>query len=124
MKKYILVCFTVCLTISINSCSKSSPASNNTGTGGTGGSSCNLSVSFSTNIKRILDANCTACHAPGSGNASALGKWNYDGTYSSAFSNRSNISLQVVNGTMPQTGGLPTSVRDSVKCWVDKGAIN
>ncbi|MEI7471527.1 MAG: hypothetical protein ACOYLO_14080 [Ferruginibacter sp.] len=124
MKKYILASLALFLTVSIISCSKSSPSGNNGGTGGGGTITCGLSVSFSTNIKRILDANCTSCHAPANANALALAKWSYDGSYSSAFNNRSNISLQVVNGSMPQTGGLPSIVRDSIKCWVDKGAAN
>jgi len=68
--------------------------------------------------------NCNSCHAPGSGNPSALAKWTYDGTYASAFSNRISINGQVSAGLMPQTGGLPQLVRDSISCWVNKGAPN
>ena len=99
------------------SCSKSS---NNT----PAPTSCTLSVSFSTNIKKILDINCTSCHAPGSGNSLALAKWVYDGTYASAFGNRTNINTQVSSGLMPQTGPLPQLVRDSIACWVNKGGPN
>jgi len=102
----------------INSCSKSSDTTPVTPT------TCSLSVSFSSNIKRILDVNCNSCHAPGSGNPSALAKWTYDGTYASAFSNRISINGQVSAGLMPQTGGLPQLVRDSISCWVNKGAPN
>lgn len=101
----------------LNGCSKS----NNTASTPT---SCTLSVSFSTNIKKILDVNCNACHAPGSGNGLALLKWTYDGTYGNAFGNRSNINDQVSAGLMPQSGPLPQQVRDSIACWVTKGAPN
>ena len=85
---------------------------------------CNLSVSFSANIKKILDVNCNTCHAPGSGNLPALAKWTYDGLYASAFANRVNINTQVSAGFMPQTAPLPQIVRDSISCWVSKGAPN
>jgi hypothetical protein len=101
----------------VNACSKSSNAA-----GGPG--SCSLNVSFSGNIKKILDTNCTLCHAPGSGNVAALFKWTYDGTYSSAQANSSNITAQVSAGIMPQTGPLPQAVRDSIACWVSKGTPN
>ncbi|MBL0054957.1 MAG: hypothetical protein IPP31_01980 [Chitinophagaceae bacterium] len=105
-------------TIVLDSCSKSNDTTPVTP------SSCSLNVSFTGNIKRILDVNCNSCHAPGSGNASALSKWTYDGTYSSAFNRKSDINAQVSAGLMPQTGGLPQLVKDSVSCWVTKGAPN
>ena len=71
-----------------------------------------------------MDVNCNACHAPGSGNAPALAKWTYDGTFTTAFSNKDNINTQVSSGFMPQTAPLPQLVRDSIACWVTKGAPN
>ncbi len=121
MKKIYLVpaaMFTVILFI--NGCSKSSSTSG----GGGGTTPCTLSVSFTANIKKILDVNCNICHAPGSGNAMALAKWSYDGTYLSAFNNRTSITGQVSAGIMPQSGPLPQIVRDSIACWVNKGAPN
>ena len=102
----------------INGCSKSGDSTPVTPT------SCTLSVSFTSNIKRILDVNCNVCHAPGSMNMLALAKWTYDGSYSSAFNKRSDIKGQVSAGLMPQGSPLPQVVRDSVSCWVDKGAPN
>ena len=101
----------------MNSCSKSSntPAAP---------ASCSLNVTFNANIKKILDLNCTSCHAPGSGNTPALAKWTYNGTYASAFGNKDNINGQVSAGIMPQSGPLPQIVRDSISCWVSKGAPN
>ena len=102
----------------LNSCSKSGDSMPVTPT------SCSLSVSFTSNIKRILDVNCNSCHAPVNLNFLALAKWTYDGSYSSAFNKRSDIKGQVSAGLMPQSGPLPQVVRDSVSCWVDKGAPN
>lgn len=119
MKRHVFTSIMIMFSlILINSCSKSSDTTPVTPT------TCTLSVSFSSNIKRILDVNCNSCHAPGSGNAAALAKWTYDGTYSSAFNNRININGQVSAGLMPQSGGLPQPVRDSIACWVNKGAPN
>ena len=117
-KAIIILAASVFSVSSFNSCSKGEETSPVTPTG------CTLSVTFTSNIKRILDVNCNSCHAPGSGNAPALAKWTYDGTYSSAFNNRININGQISAGLMPQTGGLPQAVRDSVTCWVNKGAPN
>jgi len=117
MKKLFILLFVFSVaTALMNSCSKSS--SNTMAT------TCTLSVSFSTNIKKILDINCNSCHAPGSGNALALAKWTYDGTFASAFGNKDNINSQVSSGFMPQSAPLPQLVRDSIACWVIKGAPN
>ncbi len=102
------------------SCSKSS----NNDNGGGGASACSLSVSFSTNIKRILDASCAPCHGPSSGNSSALARWTYDGTFSSAQSRAGSIASLVASGSMPKGSPLPQAVRDSISCWNGKGAPN
>ena len=117
-KAIIFLIATVFCIATFNSCSKGGDTTPVTP------ATCTLSVSFTTNIKRILDVNCNACHAPGSGNPSALAKWTYDGSYSSAFNNKININGQVSAGLMPQTGALPQLVRDSISCWVTKGAPN
>lgn len=118
MKKTFIIPIIFSITFFLmNGCSKSSDTTATP-------ASCSLSVSFSTNIKKILDINCTSCHAPGSGNGLALAKWTYDGAYASAFGNRTNINAQVSAGIMPQTGPLPQLVRDSIACWVTKGAPN
>ena len=101
----------------MNSCSKSSDTT-------AAPASCSLSVSFSSNIKKILDINCVTCHAPGTGNVLAIARWSYDGTYASAAGNSANINIQVSAGYMPQSGPLPQLVRDSIACWVTKGAPN
>lgn len=117
MKKlFILTSILLIAAVLVNSCSKGS-ATNTPAT-------CTLSVSFSTNIKKILDVNCNSCHAPGSGNTLALARWTYDGTYSNVLSNRDNINAQISAGLMPQSAPLPQLVRDSVGCWVIKGSPN
>ncbi len=116
-KLLILLSMFLTAAVLMNSCSKSSVSTNTPTT-------CTLSVSFTTNIKKILDVNCNSCHAPGSGNMLALAKWTYDGTYASAFGNKDNINGQVSAGLMPQSGPLPQVVRDSIGCWVIKGAPN
>ena len=115
-KSFILVSVFSVAAALMNSCSKSDSTPTPT--------TCTLSVTFNTNIKKILDVNCNSCHAPGSGNGPALAKWTYDGTFTSAFSNKDNISSQVSAGIMPQSGPLPQLVRDSVVCWAIKGGPN
>jgi hypothetical protein len=117
MKKiFILASVFLIAAVLMNGCSKNSTTNTPI--------TCTLSVSFSTNIKKILDLNCNSCHAPGSGNALALARWTYDGTYANALGNKDNINAQVSVGLMPQTGPLPQVVRDSIGCWVVKGAPN
>ena len=111
------ITFIVATVLVTAACSKSS-------NGGSGTTNCNLNVSFSGNVKLILDNNCSGCHNPITGtDPNARSKWGYDGTYSSAFGKRTQIGSLVGSGAMPP-GGIPTAVRDSITCWVNKGAPN
>ncbi len=105
------------LIISINSCSKKRVDVATTFV-------CNTSITFSNNIKRILDANCNVCHGVASGYPLATSKWTYDGSYSNAYNRRIDINSLIAAGIMPQFNPLPTAVKDSVACWVSNGAPN
>ncbi|MEP6674244.1 MAG: hypothetical protein ABJA78_03790 [Ferruginibacter sp.] len=116
MKRISVIPILFLCVILINSCSKSNTAPQTF--------VCNGSLTFSENIKRILDVNCNACHAPNSGYSQALSKWTYDGSYQSVFGRRNDINGLVAAGIMPQSGALSQAVRDSIACWVNNGAGN
>ena len=81
----------------------------------------NTGVSYETQIKPILQANCikSTCHD----GSSALPNWS---NLSTVQANAQNIKLRTGNGSMPAdqvaTGGLPQNLRDLIACWVDDGA--
>lgn len=83
----------------------------------------NTGVSYQTQIKPILEANCikSTCHD----GSSALPNWSNLSTVQAAAQA---IKLRTGNGSMPadqvSTGGLPQNLRDLIACWVDDGAKN
>ena len=85
------------------------------------GPDCNLSnadLSYTKNIKGIIDQHCISCHAAGSGVSGAVGDYRtYEGmkTY---LSNGKILDVVVVDKTMPQGGGMSQSQRDSINCWI------
>lgn len=81
----------------------------------------NTGVSYETQIKPILQANCikSTCHD----GSSSLPNWS---NLSTVQANAQAIKLRTGNGSMPadqvSTGGLPQNLRDLIACWVDDGA--
>lgn len=79
-----------------------------------------INSSYTSSIKPIIDANCTAsgCHGAKSPNGDYT---TYEG-----------LLIRVNNGTlskrvlytkdMPQNGSLSLDDRDKIKCWLDSGA--
>jgi len=84
----------------------------------------NTGVSFNTQIKPILEANCikSGCH---NGDNGADRNWS---VLANVQAKAQGIKTRTGNGTMPAdqvgTGGLPQSQRDLIACWVDDGALN
>jgi uncharacterized membrane protein len=76
-----------------------------------------VSITFSMNVKPIIDNNCVSCHSAG-GNFPNLN------SFSGISANAANVKFQVTNGLMPQ--GTPLSNEDiqAIVCWVDNGALN
>ncbi len=76
-------------------------------------------VSFTDDIKPIIDTNCSviSCH----GSDSSLPKWE---TYADIKGSASKIRSTTQNGTMPPEDKLTQSQIDKIACWVDDGAPN
>jgi len=85
------------------------------------GPDCNISnadLSYSRNIKGIIDQYCVNCHAPGSGAIGAVGDYRtYEGI-KPFIDNGKVLKTVVLDKTMPQGGGMSQSQRDSVNCWI------
>lgn len=85
------------------------------------GPACNLSnadLSYSKNIKRIIDNNCLSCHGgngPGPGNYSTFAgmKEHLDAGHF--------LEQVVIDKTMPQNIAMPQAQRDSINCWIKSG---
>ena len=125
MKKSILVSLAAFLLIA--SCSKSG-AGNDPGPGGGGGGgggtvNCTgVPSTFATTVNPIIQSTCATdatCHGTGSANGPGPLL-----TYNQIFAARINIKTAVGNGTMPKTGTLSTTQKNSIICWVDAGGPN
>ena len=74
-------------------------------------------ISFATNVKPIIDANCIGCHGVG-GNSPNLT------SYALVSASASSVKGAVVSGRMPQGGSLTQEEIDAIACWVDSGALD
>ena len=74
-------------------------------------------ITYSTNVKPIIDSSCIQCHGSG-GNFPNLT------TYSGVSSNAAIVKNAVVSGRMPQGGSLTQEQIKAIECWVDAGAPN
>lgn len=74
-------------------------------------------ITFSSNVKPIIDSNCIQCHGTG-GNFPNLT------TYSGVSSNAASVKAEVVSRRMPQGGSLSSDEIKAIECWVDGGALN
>jgi hypothetical protein len=78
--------------------------------------------SFSSDVNPIIQASCatnSGCHGSGSNNGPGELL-----TYSEIFNARSAIRSAVLSGAMPQNGGLTTTEKNAIICWIDNGASN
>lgn len=87
------------------------------------GPDCNIpnaDLSYTLNIKPIIDQQCTSCHVPG-GAIGAVGDFrSYSGL--EPFLKNGKILETVVNEkSMPQGGGMSQAQRDSINCWIAAG---
>ena len=99
------------------SCSKS-------GSGGGGTSlDCNTvtNKAFAADVKPIIQSSCAigGCHDAVSTNGPGPLT-----NYSQVFNARTAIRTAVSAGTMPKTGSLTSSQKNSILCWIDSGAPN
>jgi hypothetical protein len=83
------------------------------------------SVTFSQDIKPILDANCINCHSGG-----AINLTTYDGVKAkvsdSTLYKSISYSYSGANSSknMPSSGKLDDCSINKVKAWIDEGALN
>jgi hypothetical protein len=74
-------------------------------------------ITYSLNVKPIIDANCIQCHSVG-GNFPNLT------TYSGISSNSALVKAETTSRRMPQGGSLTAEEIKAISCWVDAGALN
>ena len=74
-------------------------------------------ITFATNVKPIIDANCIQCHGSG-GNSPHLT------SYSFINASAASVKDAVASRRMPQGGSLTQNEIDAIVCWVENGALN
>ena len=78
----------------------------------------NVSFSYTTNIKPIIDRYCLSCHS-----GSGPGPHDYR-TYEGLkplLDDGLVLDRVVIEKTMPQGGGMSQAARDSINCWIQAG---
>jgi hypothetical protein len=122
MKTYFFT-FLSCIFIAF-ACSKKDSGGTMGGGGGGGGTTldCNtVTAKKFTDVNPIIQSTCAipSCHASGSVNGPGPLL-----TYTQIFNARTQIRSSVASGTMPKSGSLSTSQKNSILCWIDSGAPN
>ena len=74
-------------------------------------------ISFTVNIKPIIDAHCIQCH----GSDGIFPKLT---SYNLISSEAGTIKYEVVSREMPKEDTLTQDQIDAIVCWVDGGALN
>ena len=81
-------------------------------------------VTYTGQIKQVLDTNCIRCHSSDRQGAERNGappSVNLD-TYEGAVDASARALVRIQAGTMPpDTGGIPQGDRDLFQAWVDQG---
>lgn len=75
-------------------------------------------ITFSLNVKPIIDNNCISCHSAGGGQVPNLE------TYNAVAANAAIVKSEVVSKDMPIGGSLTNEEISAIVCWVDSGALN
>lgn len=74
-------------------------------------------ITFSQNVKPIIDNNCIQCHGLG-GNFPNLT------TYNGISANAAIVKEETTSRRMPQGTSLTNEEISAISCWVDAGALN
>ena len=80
-------------------------------------------ITYTNQIKAILDNNCIRCHDSDKQGAERNGApldVNLD-TYENAVAVAERANTQIQAGNMPPAGGLPNDLRDLFQQWVNQG---
>lgn len=80
-------------------------------------------ISYSADIKPLIEANCTVCHSP-SGVQSATPVDNHADLKILADNGKLVDRTNDAGSPMPQTGLLPECERNMIRAWVNAGAPN
>lgn len=110
-KRPLVLLLTILSVVLYNACGKDDPE----------GPACTLpdvSFSYNTNIKPIIDHYCLSCHS-GSGPGPHDYR-TYEGLKAS-LDNGKVLERVVIEKTMPQGGGMSQAARDSINCWIQSG---
>jgi uncharacterized membrane protein len=75
-------------------------------------------ITFSKNVKPIIDNNCVSCHSTGGGQPPNLE------TYIGIRVEATSVKSEVVSKDMPIGGSLTNEEISAISCWVDAGAEN
>jgi mono/diheme cytochrome c family protein len=76
------------------------------------------SITYSSNVKQIIDNNCTQCHSSSGGQFPNLEN------HSGLSANASSVKSQVESRQMPIGGSLTSAEIEAIACWVNAGAQN
>jgi len=77
---------------------------------------CDSGISFSQEVKPIIDNNCVQCH---NGN-----RFPDLRTYQSISDNSSTIKEEVESRRMPIGNSLSQTEIDAIVCWINNGSVN
>lgn len=81
-----------------------------------GEDTCDTAISFSSDVKSIIDTNCITCH---NGNQFPDLR-----TFEGVSNNATSVRTQVVSRRMPLGGSLSNEEIELIRCWIDSGALN
>lgn len=73
-------------------------------------------ITFSKNVKPIIDNNCIVCHSGG--------QFPNLSTYNGISANAALVKSEVVSRDMPRGDTLTNEEIQAISCWVDAGALN
>ena len=85
------------------------------------GPACNLSnadLSYTKNIKRIIDKNCLSCHG---GNGPGPDDYTTYAGMKPHLAEGHVLEKVVIDKTMPQNLPMSQAQRDSINCWIKAG---
>ena len=120
MTRYIKLCFVLATALCFSYCS--SDKDEVLDPGGNNDPCATVPAKFAANIAPIIETKCalgSACHGEGSTNG--VGPLL---TFDHAKSGASRIKAAVMSGAMPKNGSLTQAQINSIRCWVDGGALN
>lgn len=85
-------------------------------------SDCPDTISFSLQIKPMVDSHCISCHDTGNSTGYTLTDYSSISTNASVVLNslRGEAGVQL----MPTSGALPDSLIQQFSCWVSQGKLN